>query len=276
MEVTNPSHFGTITFGEPETVEFACAGDPQQTITATCEHGVWRPPDRLVSFLPESFSLPIDCYTDSDGLRRIVPDCTFEQLIDFGACGGLAVLHGTRGFNNETDRSYREMLLIHQHVLGRAYAGTRGMKEHLTRNFVYSRDLYIRSKGRPSGGAFDVLPDDVGKTADDKGHRLSVTQLTESGRRAAREAGYSNPISKDAIAFAFFEAAKLNPLEVVPEEVPTLVRTALFDIDGSSQTPSEELIDIVTERLQEAIHRHLDDPRETFYPGLFTRRMADR
>lgn len=264
MEVTNPCCFGTTVFGEPETIELPSPRDAEQRITVTRAQGEWRPPERLAQFLPEGFAIPLECYTGPDGLRRIIPRCSFEELIDVGAVGGLAVLHGIRGFNEEVDHSYRAMFLIHQHVRGRAHRGTRGMKEHLTREFNYSRDLYVRRPGRLSDGERDVLPHDVGQTSDGEGPHLSVTQLTECGRRAAEEAGYSNPVSRHAIPFGLLEAAKLNPSEVPAEDVPALVRTALFNIDGSSHVPSEEIIQIVTERLLEAIDRHLVEPQEKF------------
>lgn len=264
MQFDDPSFFGTVTFGEPQAVQLAFPGDPQKTVAVTCEHGEWRPPDRLVPFLPDDFSLPLDCYRGPDRLRRIVPLCTFEELIDVGAVGGLAVLHGVRGFSSEVDNSYRAMFLIHQHVRGRAYGGTRGMKEHLTREFDYSRDLYVRRLGRTADDQRNVLPDDVGLNNHGEGHRLSVGQLTENGRRAAVKAGYRNPTSKHAIAFGLFQAAQLNPLEVQPEGVPALVRMALFDVDPSKDVPSEELLEQVKERLLEAIDSHLLDPQEEF------------
>ena len=95
--------------------------------------GQWRPPQRIAEFLPIDFSIPLGCYTGPDGLRRIVPRCNFEELIDLGTVGGVAVIHGMHGFDKGRDHSYRAMLLIHQHVCGRVRLGTRGMKEHLTR-----------------------------------------------------------------------------------------------------------------------------------------------
>jgi hypothetical protein len=269
VEVTDPSQFGTVTFGEPETVELAVPGEAQGNVTVTCAHGEWRPPERLARFLPEDFSVPLDCYTGSDGLRRIVPRCSFEELIDLGAVGGLAVLHGVRGSNPEVDQSYRAMLLIHQRVRGRSYCGTRGMREHLTREFSYSRDLYICGSGRLSEDERDVLPDDLGLNAAGEGHRLTVSQLTGLGRRAAEDAGHRNPTNEQAIGFGLYEAAKRNPLEVESERVSPLIEMALFDIDHSEDAPSEELIGIVTERLLEAIHRHLEDRQEAF-DGWFT------
>jgi len=264
MQFDDPSFFGTVTFGEPQAVQLAFPGDPKKTVTVTCEHGEWRPPDRLVPFLPDDFSLPLDCYRGSDRLRHIVPLCTFEELIDVGAVGGLAVRHGIRGFDKGADDSFHSMFLIHQHVRGRAYGGTRGMKEHLTREFDYSRDLYVRRLGRTTDDQRNVLPDDVGLNNHGEGHRLSVGQLTENGRRAAVKAGYRNPTSKHAIAFGLFQAAQLNPLEVQPEGVPALVRMALFDVDPSKDVPSEKLLELVKERLLEAIDSHLLDTQEEF------------
>ncbi|MEN6495345.1 MAG: hypothetical protein ABFD16_13780 [Thermoguttaceae bacterium] len=113
MEVTDPTYFGTLTFGEPKIEELVRPGKPEKvTVTRGC--GAWRPPERLASFFPEDFRVPIDCYTDPDGLRRIIPRCSLEELVELGAVGGLAVLHGVRDFGRRVDSSYRAMHLIHQ------------------------------------------------------------------------------------------------------------------------------------------------------------------
>jgi hypothetical protein len=135
MEVTNPSYFGTTTFGNPEAIQIPFPGDPSRTVSGTCAHGEWRPPKRLAQFLPENFAVPLDCYTAPDGLRRIVPRCNFEELIDLRAVGGRAVIYGIQGFDQARDDEYRGLHLIHQYVCGRCYLGSRGMQEHLTRRF---------------------------------------------------------------------------------------------------------------------------------------------
>lgn len=265
MEITDPSHFGTTTFEEPETVETAFPSDPQRKIALIREYGQWRPPERLARFLPNDFCIPLECKTYSDGLRRIVPRCNFEELIDHGAVGGLAVLHGMHGFDKMVDRSYRDMFLIHQRVRGRDYRRTKGMREHLGRRFKYPQDLSVRRLGRLADGKRDVLPNHVGQNAQWEGHRLSGEQLTELGREAARKAGHP----EQAVAYGFFEAAKLNPLEVEPEKVRTLVRMALFDIAPSESVPSQEVIEIVWKRVSKAIDAHLEDSREAFDKWFF-------
>ncbi|NLS95141.1 MAG: hypothetical protein GXX96_23545 [Planctomycetaceae bacterium] len=269
MAVTDPSHFGTTTFGEPEDIERPSPRDPSQQIRVTRRRGVWRPPQRLVHYLPPDFSIPLDCYTGPDGLRRIVPGCSLEELIDLGAVGGLAVVHGIRGFDSEIDHSYRAMQLIHQHVRGRTYRGTHGMKEHLTRKFNRARDLHIRLPGRLAVNERDVLPDNVGLNTEGKGHRLSVTQLTEIGRQSATEVGHSNLTSPVSIHCALYEMAKRNPLTLKQKDVRKLVRLALFDIDDEKVAPSRKVIKRVTERLLEAIDGHLSDS-QTSFDGWFS------
>ncbi|MEA1950626.1 MAG: hypothetical protein U9N87_04535, partial [Planctomycetota bacterium] len=48
------------------------------------------------------------------------------------------------------------------------------------------------------------------------------------------------------------------------QEVPDLVRMALFSIDYAEGDPSEEHLENVTGRLLQAIHRHLDEPQKAF------------
>ena len=88
MEVTNPSYFGTTTFGNPEAIEIPFPGDPSRTVSGTCR--TWRvaAAETLAQPFPENFAVPLDCYTAPDGLRRIVPRCNFEELIDLRAVGG--------------------------------------------------------------------------------------------------------------------------------------------------------------------------------------------
>ena len=103
MEVTDPTCLGTTTFGEPEPISECFPGDPTRKLTGTCAHGEWRPLERIAKFLPKDFKVPLDCYTAADGLRRIVPRCNFEELIDLGAVGGRAICRSEQGFDQYWD-----------------------------------------------------------------------------------------------------------------------------------------------------------------------------
>lgn len=270
MEAAYESYFGHVCFGAPETVEITSPRNNNVKSTATRWNGCWRPPERLQQYLPEGYSIPLQCHVGSDGLRRIAFACNFEELISVGAAGGLAVIHGFKGFDAHRDHSYRSMHLILQHVRGRGYRGESGVQAPLARSFRFSRDLYVRLSGRTTDADRDILPDDVGLTADGRGNRWSVSQLTERGRRAARDAGYVNPTNEHAIHFGLFEAARLNPLVVEPERVKMLVRMALFDFNSAAEPPGDEVLEWVEERLLTAINNHihhdsLEDFERWFY-----------
>ena len=268
MGAVDLSYFGQASFEKPETIEITSPGDPTTKITAQCSQGEWRPPTRLASFLPPEFAIPLTCYTGSDGIRRIVPGCTFEQLIYEGARGGLAVLQGIHGFDKEVDHSYRAMFLIHQHVRGRAYRNRHGMREHLMREFLSSRDLFVRRAGRIADSERNILPSDLGKSALHEGLPWSVSTLTEIGRDAAVAEGIVNPTSQHAISFGLYEAARRMPLTLTEQEVLALIRSALFDTDHGDLP--DELIGYVEERLVTALHGHLLDSSEDFEKWFFS------
>jgi len=264
MEVNHASQLGTVVFGPPQPVEIAHSGDPQRTITVLCAQGEWRPAPRVARFLPDDFHVRLECYTGPDGLRRIIPQCNFEELIDLGGVGGLAVLQDRCNLDPKQANQYRGMRVIHQHVRGRQYLGTRGMAEHLTRRFQYSCDLHVRRTGRQVSGERDVLPEDFGLTDSGEGQRLSVAQLTRLGRTAAIEAGCCNPTGRPAIQFGLYETARCSPLEVEPDRVSSFVQMALFDTD-SIERVSPELVDTVWGRLTEALENHAGDSSDAFY-----------
>lgn len=268
MGAVDLSYFGQASFEEPETIEITSPGDPTTKITAQCSQGEWRPPTRLASFLPPEFAIPLTCYSGSDGIRRIVPGGTFEQLIYEGARGGLAVLQGIHGFDKEVDHSYRAMFLIHQYVRGRVYRNRHGMREHLMREFRSSRDLHVRQSGRIVDSERDVLPSDLGRLAPDEGRPCSVSTLTKIGRDAAVQDGIVNPTSQYAISYGLYEAARRTPLTVADQEVPALIRSALFD-NVHGDLP-DELIGYVEERLVTALHGHLLDSSEDFEKWFFS------
>ena len=139
------------------------------------------------------------------------------------------------------------------------------MQEHLTRKFEYSRDLHVRRSGRHADSERDVLPENLGLTAEKTGHRPSVMQLTKLGREAAREAHYRNPTSKSAIKFGLYEMAKREPLKAELERIPGLVESAVFDVESLGEPPSDELVTQVISRLSKAVAAHESDTTDDFY-----------
>jgi hypothetical protein len=142
MDVRKPSILGTVTFDEAETVQSPSPRDPHKSVTITRAYGRWTPSERVARFCSKDFCLPLDRVTGADGVRRIFPACSWDELIEMGFVAGLAIVHDINGYSQEQDELYSLMFRILQFARGRPFRGRRGMKEHLTRKFAYSRDLY--------------------------------------------------------------------------------------------------------------------------------------
>jgi len=263
MDFDRASQFGTVVFGPSQPVEFAMGGDSRSTIPVQYALGEWRPSPSVARHFQRDFTVALERYTATDGIRRIVLGGSPEELIDLGTTAGLAILQDRNELDDKQVDMYRVLLQIHQYVHGRRRAQRRGMREHSQRRFQYSRDLYVRRTGRIADGERDVLPGEIGVNAQGEGQRLSVSQLMRLGRAAAVEAGYRQPTSKTAIEFGLYEAAKRNPLLIKTDEAIKLVRMALIDIE-SVDAVSPQLRDIVWVRLYQAMISHAGDSVEDF------------
>lgn len=217
---------------------------------------IWRPPASITGELPLGFSISLECFIGQDGLRRFAPACNVGHFIDLAFVAGLGILKRMRKLDAEGLQSYRAMWLI--------FGLVRAMKEHNDRCFHHSRDLYIRPSGRADEGQRNVLPEDIGRDSNDRGRTWTVGQLLKLGRQAAVEAGIANPTAEIAAPYGFWEAAKLNPLDADQEHALTLVRLALFQANQGKPAPSGAVMQMVTERLLHAVHRHLEDTADDF------------
>ena len=269
MKTTDRSGLGTITFQEPTTETLKSRADPGREYTFKLEKGVWRPSADMIGIFREDFFFPVEVRTTGGGFRNLMPDCGFGLLTALGFDGGLAVKQATSPDRKELARVYGKMYLIYQYVSGHGPGNRRGMKEHWTRSFGHPEDLGIRRPGRVAYDCNDVLPDNVGLDSQGRGHRWSVDELLNIGRRAASADGHENPDCRTVIAYGLFEAAKKNPLEISDEEALALICSALFDIECYDRAPLEQTIRIVEERFLKIITRHLDDSTEEFNEWCF-------
>jgi hypothetical protein len=215
----------------------------------------WHPPDALQPHLPPEFVLSLQCVMDSDGVRRFYPWNSFATFLALASTGGLAILCQRQSLTAHQRHSYRAMRLLFLHA--------HRMAEHFRHRFDSSRDLTVAPSGRSEPGEKDILPEDLGLDTQGQGQRWSVKELIERGEREARIAGLPRPTMAQRIHCGLIEAARLNPLGVVEEKVPGLVRSALFSLDPSDE-PTPEVIEIVTERLLTALHPHLEEDSSAF------------
>jgi hypothetical protein len=215
----------------------------------------WRPPQALYEQMPAGFELTLQCVTGPDRVRRFYPQDSFEAFLAQAWLGGLAVLWQQQNLDGEQLHSYRAMRFLLLRV--------RRMVEHFRHRFDSSRDLTVVPSGRTEPGDRDVLPDDLGLDARGRGQRWGVKELIACGEAQARQAGYPRPTIAQAIHRGLVEAARRNPLPASDDQVPGLVRAALFDVDWAEE-PDPSLVEIVTERLLAALHPHLKDTTQDF------------
>lgn len=259
MSMANPSHFGSITFGDIDNFEISDPNDPNRIVMCTKRLGVWRPSEELRPFLSEDFSIPLECWRYPDELRRIRLVCGYAEQLDFGTVGGLAIINAERGFAPNEGRQHSNMLLINRYVRGRWYCRPHGMQKHLNRRFDTVRDLTCRNAF--SRDERDALPNHIKESG------ITVDQLVDRGFAAAQDNGLSNPTITQAIHYAFFEAASANPLELQEDEVPSLIRMSLYDTIPDCH-PSEQEIEHTLQRFSDMIdndrRRYPNESTESF------------
>jgi hypothetical protein len=88
MSRSDRRHFGRILFGPPQPADFDPRGKADPSNRMTRQPGTWYPTQRLSSRFPPGFSVPVNCYTGPDGLRRFVKGLVGDLSDPARACGG--------------------------------------------------------------------------------------------------------------------------------------------------------------------------------------------
>jgi hypothetical protein len=220
----------------------------------------WRPSPALAANLPSDLAITFHVLRGPDGLRRVLP-LDFQALFDNGWLAGLEILRLSQSMSGEQVFSYRVMRFLFQRI--------RAGREHLGRKFDAARDLYVREKGRGGRIRESLLPEYVGRAADGGGHVWSIHELTQQGRRAARQDGIARPNNRQAIVYGLTLAAELNPL-LNPsfEDIRRLVFAALLDPEATATPVSDAEIEDVSSRLCVAFEEHQRDTGSQFQAWL--------
>lgn len=220
----------------------------------------WRPSPALAPNLPSDLAVTFHVVRGFDGLRRVLP-IDFQGLLDDGWLAGLEIMRLSESMSDGHVFSYRVMRFLFQRI--------RAGREHLGRKFNASRDLYVREKGRGGEIRESLLPEYVGRTINGGGHVWSVHELTQAGRRAARQEGISRPNNRQAVVYGLTAAAELNPLlNRTSDEVRRLVFAALLDPEATAMPVSEAQIEDVSTRLCIAFEEHQRDTGTQFQAWL--------
>jgi hypothetical protein len=105
----------------------------------------------------------------------------------------------------------------------------------------------------------------LGPTVSGEGGRWSPEILIREGASLAKEMGQKRPTVASSIAYGLLAAARRNPLRLNDQQqIRSLVRLALFAIDGDLPTPDAETIERVIDRFLRVVWPHLEEPTADF------------
>jgi len=216
----------------------------------------WTPDTDLE--LPPGFKLELKCW-DSDGKsRRFFPVESLAVFLGKASEAGTAILERLGKLNRPERYSYHMARVLFQRASG--------LRDHLMRKFVRTRDLYVTAAAS-AAGVHNVLPPTLGMDSQQKGEPWSVYELLRQGREFANERGDEAPDEEKCIRLGLLAAARLCPLDVssvTKDQARGLVRLGLFGTGPSSETVNELIKSQVEGRLLAAIFRHLPDNQEKF------------
>src|SRR5262249_4981209 len=154
-------------------------------------------------------------------------------------------------------------------------------QEHLKNNLLNATSLRVRRMGRNMADERSILPETVGLDAQGGGEPWSVDRLLTEGDQAAREAGIEQPSEADCVRYGLFVAARLKPLSIPADRISKLLRQALY-ADILDWPLSPQVIDLVIDRMLDAIHQHITEPAAGFNAWFsggnnsFVRQIAKR
>lgn len=223
----------------------------------------WTPAAELSAFLPTDFSIDFRCVTCGGhrGWKLVQNDGEF-----FGrtATAGLAIEWASgRISKSEIDR-----FALHQLLFQLSSA----RHERLKRGLKYSLDLLITSDA--ASHIVDIA-DPLGQQSESDRQTASryLARLIKNGRSAARTAGIEMPMTFQLVlAYGIDHEAQKSAAATEsadPAECQFVVRTSLFELGPSTERISDEIRTQVTERLKDALRRHLSDSTEDFDRWLF-------
>ena len=136
--------------------------------------------------------------------------------------------------------------------------------KYLGRTGRNARQLGICTAGRCSGAERDRLPADIGLDRFGNGTRWTIGRVKEEGCRSAATRGIRDPSEDKIVRLGLLEAAQTNPLDVTDSEAEVLVRLTLFKLELAVDAVTDEELQLVANRVKEAINKRLHIPDDDF------------
>jgi hypothetical protein len=221
----------------------------------TIERYRWVGPPDWSDDLPEGFAFELRCVTTDEGRRCFPTSSGVLGYLANGFAGGLAVLHHTRGLSGEQCFAYRLQWLFFQR--------TRASREHLRSTLEDVASLRLRRSSRGIEDRNSILPESIGQDARGEGRPWSLDGMLDRGRKAARAQGLLNPRGVDCVRNGLLVAARRNPLWLAPDQVPPLIKMALYDPAGLPRPGPEAPAEIIRRAL-DAMESHMRDHQAAF------------
>ena len=248
-----------VRFGKLEPQDADSFIERTQAAGITANAMDWIPNRRVLRLVPPGFRLPLQVVCGTDGLRRISPRCDAREFLKRAACGGLAVLQRVRMLTREDRQTYRLMSFLFQWSFSD--------RRLLSRTIQRAEDLRLRQSERGGDSDRDILPDIEITTHLGKTKRLTPQELLSCGPQSVRERGIPSETVSSQIHLGLLKVAgrsmdRLSALQA--EDTPAIIRISLLGHDQGERSEDAELIDLVEERLVEAVQKHLDWTDEEF------------
>ena len=224
----------------------------------------WLPPSEWGEELRGECALTLRCLQGECG-RRFYPVASVEDYLATAFACGLAALTQAFGLSGEQRSSYGAQWLLFQRLLA--------TREHLKNHLGNPASLRVRRSGRSLEARNSILPESVGCNSSGQGRPWTLDHLLDEGRREAHGQGFAKPDRKQCVRYGFLRAARLNPLHIQPNEVPALMRMALY-VSPEGETVDDKTVGQVVERALEAIESHLADEMDHFSRWLQGRKNS--
>lgn len=232
----------------------------------------WHPPCHLIDQLPSWYSLTLQCIERKDGIRQFFPVTpaivegmnlgegaqhvtTPGGLVLVASLGGAAILT-ERGESEAGRLGYHEMRLLNAYI--------RHRREYFGKTTRLEKVLRVCGGARVDSSARNILPEDLGRSADGRGQPWNIKRLMYEGREAAREAGIANPMPEQILRFGLLAAPRDRYLNMDVSETAFLVRMALFALGPSADRVPDDGLEYVADQVRQSLLDHRQDTKEKF------------
>jgi len=235
-----------------------------EQLTGFIQECGWRPESQQFPQLA-AFVVPFQLVSISNHHQRLWPATGMNDYSVYSRRLGFEILMSTPVMSADGREDYELMLKLNQRMPQ--------TKAHLERQFSSITDLKIRPSGRiDRQNDRNILPVNLGLTADGRGRKWSIDRLLEEGDklleltpRLCMQSGEADGFQgQRRIACGLMAAAELNPLRLSATKVKRLVQMALLDMSTDIPPHPRQTELFVTARLRALWNAHLGNSDAEF------------